>query len=292
MRQRFSTDVSMILVEGDHLYSKRMAKEGLIAVPEWVRFKMDISRPMQEIVENWKKRGGQENLRKIRKHRFTCKETQNPDRLHEFYHHMYLPHLRQRIGNLAHIASLGHMRGLLENGTLLLLKNQAVDLAGMLISARGATPRASFIAVRHANPEYLRQSAMSALYYHGMIWAQSQGYRLMDFGHCRPIMSDGLFRYKRRWGMRVEKSDEKHRMLYLWCNKVDLPLTTFAGANPLVCEHEGKLKGLFFHRPEDPPSADSMIRMAEKYSIPGLHGFHFVALKSDSPEMSPDITST
>lgn len=264
----------------------------MIAVPEWVRFKMDISRPLQEIVENWKHKGGEENLRKIRKYHFTCEETQDFDKLHEFYHYMYLPHLQQRLGNMAHVASLGYMRGLLENGTLLLLNNRIVDLAGMLINVRGSTPRAAFIAVRHADPEYLRQGAMSALYYHGIAWAQSKGYRQMDFGHCRPVMSDGLFRYKRKWGMHVEKSDEKYRMLYLWCGKLSWALQQCFEATPLVCEHQGKLEGLIFYRADRPPTADRIAELTEKYRMPGLQSLHFVAAGSPSSAILQRMTSS
>ena len=40
-----------------------------------------------------------------------------------------------------------------------------------------------------------------------MSYAREQNVHLADFGGVRPFFNDGLFRYKRKWGMTVQRDD-------------------------------------------------------------------------------------
>lgn len=268
----------MMVIEGDRCFSESMQKRGMLAVPEWVRFKLDISRSLDEILEGWTKRAGKDNLRKIKKHGFVCETAHNFQQLSEFYHQMYLPFIKSRYGSLALISTVGHMKGLLEQGTLLLLRNQSDYIAGNLIYEGTPYPRAAFLAVKDGSTQYLRQGALSALYYHSIIWAKAKGYTLFDFGHCRSILSDGLFRYKRRWGMYIEKSGEKNRMLYLSLKNLTPEMSDFFAANPLVCECGRRLYGLIFCRSADELTPIHLERLRNKYFIRGLEGLKIIML--------------
>ena len=80
-------------------------------------------------------------------------------------------------------------------------------------------------------------------------------------------------------------------MLYLWCGILGSAGQKCLEATPLVCEHQGKLQGLIFYRSDHVPTADSIIKLTEKYHIPGLQGFRLVALGPQSPDILRKMTN-
>ncbi|MBE0699483.1 MAG: hypothetical protein IH586_21380 [Anaerolineaceae bacterium] len=51
------------------------------------------------------------------------------------------------------------------------------------------------------NMEWYEKGANSALYYYSLQWFHQNGFKIYDAGNCRPFVTDGLYEYKRRWGL-------------------------------------------------------------------------------------------
>jgi hypothetical protein len=66
----------------------------------------------------------------------------------------------------------------------------------------------------------------------------------VDFGHTRPFLDDGLLRHKARWGMRIGRSANKHRNLYLGLCRVEPELRRLFARTPLLWDDRGRLRGL------------------------------------------------
>ena len=49
------SQVNAVMIEADRCFSRFLSHRGFVAIPEWVLFTMDISMPMEEIFERWKK---------------------------------------------------------------------------------------------------------------------------------------------------------------------------------------------------------------------------------------------
>lgn len=272
--------VNSVMIEADRCFSALLSQRGFIAIPEWVLFTMDISMPVEKIIGAWKERE-EENLRKIRQYQYVWEVVCDRERLHFFYHKMYLPYIVPRFGKLALLASLGYMEHLLQKGELLLVKRGAEYVSGLLISTATSIPMLAFMGVKDGRTDYVKQGALSALYYYTILWAKERGYTGLDFGHCRPILNDGLFLYKKRWGMQIQRSNRKHRTLYISINnnRPNRYLEQFFINNPLVCDDRGKFKGLLFLRSKDKDRRQEIEALKKKYFIPGLDGFKVVFLK-------------
>jgi hypothetical protein len=235
--------------------------------------------PVEEIISRWKKRE-EENLRKIKKYQYICEVGSDREKLHFFYHKMYLPYIVPRYGKFTLLASFGYMDNLLQKGELLLIKRENEYISGVLITTGTSPPFVAFLGVKDGRKDLVKLGAISALYYYSILWAKERGYTQLDFGHCRPFLNDGVLLYKKRWGMRINRSQSKHRMLYLSINRLNPYLRKFFINNPLVYEDHGQLKGLLFLQRNDLPTEKESEDLKRKYFISGLKGFTVIPIES------------
>jgi hypothetical protein len=73
-----------------------------------------------------------------------------------------------------------------------------------------------------------------------------------------------------RWGMQIQRSNRKHRTLYISINnnRPNRYLEQFFINNPLVCDDRGKFKGLLFLRSKDKDRRREIEALKRKYFIP------------------------
>ena len=162
-------------------------------------------------------------------------------------------------------------------------KRETEYVSGILISTATSIPMVAFLGVKDGRKDYVVKGAISALYYYTILWAKERGYTKLDFGHCRPILNDGLFLFKKRLGMRIHRSPRKHRALYISVDKLKPYhpyLEQFFINNPLVYEDKGQLKGALFVPGNDQSIRQEVKNLKRKYSISGLKGFKVTPLDS------------
>lgn len=140
------SQVNTILIEADRCFSRFLSQRGFVAIPEWILFTMDISKPAEEILERWKKRE-RENVRKVRKHHYVYEAVCDHEKLHFFYHRMFLPYIISRFGKSA-LVSFGYMENLMQRGVLLLIKRETEYVSGILISTATSIPMVAFLGVK------------------------------------------------------------------------------------------------------------------------------------------------
>jgi len=271
------SDVHATLIEADQCFSRFLSKRGFFAIPDWILFTIDISKPLEEILRILNKTQTN-NFRKIRKYQYTFEMVQDKEKLHFFYHKMYIPHIKERFGRLTHLTSLGAMEAILKRGELLLVKRESEYISGALIYTATLPPILSYLGVKDGRRDYVQQGAIAAIYYFIILWGKERGYSKLDFGHCRAMLNDGVFRHKKRWGMRVQKSPRKFRNLYLSIHKSNSILNQFLIENPLVYNDRGQLKGLLFFQNNVQFTGGDIEAIKKRNSMPGLEGFEVVFL--------------
>lgn len=284
-----NSQVNAIFIEADRCFSRFLSSRGFVAVPEWVLFTMDISMTAEEIIRRWKRRA-KRNLRLIKRYKYEYEVNCDRKKLYFFYHNMFLPYIGERFRNLCLLASFGYMENLLQNGVLLLVKRGNEFVSGVLIATTTSIPIVAFLGVKDGREDYVKQGAISALYYYTILWAKERGFTEMDFGHCRPILNDGILLYKRRLGMGIHRSSRKHRILYISIVKLNSYLEQFLIDNPLIYDDQGKLKGLVFFQERDQPTLQEIEDLKRKYYIPGLEGFTVVS--NDKGKITKGYIST
>jgi hypothetical protein len=266
--------VDVTLIEADQCFSRFFSRRGFFVVPEWVLFTMDISVPIEKIRRQNK--SSKSDFRNIWKYQYEYEIWFDKEKLHFFYHTMYLPYISSRYGKLIVLTSLNQMEDLLQKGELLLVKRGSEYVSGMLIYKASPAPIVSYLGVKDGRIDLVKQGALSALYYYVIVWAKGKGYTKLDFGHSRPILNDGVFLYKKKLGMGIQRSPRSHRTLYLSINRFNSYLEQFFADNPLVHEDRGELKGLLFVQRDDQSTRQAVEVLKRKYSIPGLEDFTVV----------------
>ena len=244
------SEVNVTLIEADRCFSPFFARQGFFAIPEWVLFTMDISIPIEKVIRLCE--SNRNNFRRMGKYSYEYEVCFDKGKLHLFYHTMYLPYICSRHGKLTVLTTLNQMEDILQRGELLLVKRGGEYVAGQLIYKASPVPIVSYLGVKDGNFDLVKQGAVFALYYYTILWAKEKGYTKLDFGHCRPFLSDGVFLFKKRLGMKIQRSPRYHRMLYLSINRLNPCLEQFFTNNPLVHDDMGVLKGLLFVQKDDP----------------------------------------
>ena len=268
------------LIEADRCFGRLLARQGFVAIPEWILFKLDISASWTEIERNWHRRI-YTNLRKVYKYEYHYDTTTDLDQLRYFYDRMYQPYISLRYGKNAADVSFSYMQNMLERGVLLFVHCNGEAIAGFLIwTVQRKEPMVAFMGIKDADPLLLKRGASSALYYYCVHWAKEQGYLSLDFGHTRPFLEDGLLMWKKRWGMQIQRSDRKYRSLYLLLRNRNAEFERFLVENPLVCEERGQVRALVCLASQEKSTEFRNLPKDNNYFVQGLQGARILPLGS------------
>lgn len=235
-------DCSLVFIDADEVFYRHLARHQIIALPTWAWFVLDLAQPMDRtwiIKKNKDLRG---NLIKMRRYGYQFEVTRDPAQLEYFYYKMYVPYQAARHKKQWIKIGFQEMKRMFHKGLLFMVKRGGKRLAGNLAVLRGNSVWYYINGVREGKLRYLNEAALTATYYFAILWAKDNGYRWMDFGHCRPFLSDGLWNYKKKWGMEVRRSDRIKSVLGMRVCKVNRAVEEFMSKNPFVFMKNGKLK--------------------------------------------------
>ncbi len=190
----FETD--LVVAEVHRWMAQRFRRAGWLIVPSSVRWHGDLAsvpppEPSRSLLAN---------LAKIRKHGFSLVQATGPDDWAEFYGTMVEPQARARHGSTAWLPSPAFRRQLAQRGTLHLVVDNGVRVAGACTIPHGDMLWFPLLGVRKGDPQLLQRGASVAALALPLEWARNQNYRRVDLGRTGPFVNDGLQQYKRNWG--------------------------------------------------------------------------------------------
>lgn len=189
-------EADMIVAEVHRWMAPRFRRAGWVTVPSSVRWHGNVGTvPPQE-----PSRSLLANLAKIRRHGFSLVQATEPGDWAEFYETMVEPQARARHGANLWLPSPVFRRKLAERGTLHLVVENGVRVAGACTIPNGDTAWFPLIGVRDGDPELLQRGAGVAALALPLEWARKQNFRRFDLGRTGPFLNDGLQQYKRKWG--------------------------------------------------------------------------------------------
>lgn len=263
-------ETDLIFIGIDKFFSRFLSRQGFTIIPQWLLFIFDLSKPLPKVWKLSQNKSLREDLRIIRKHKYSYEMTCDPAKFEYFYHQMHLPYIAGRFGKSMIPSGFRGIRRIFEKGQLLLVKRGNEYLSGNLIYTHNKRAFAACTGVREGNIEYVKQGALSACYYFSILWAKERGYKWFDFGHCRPFLNDGVFRYKKKWCMEIKRS-ERHRAVFgmKTCNLQQGALDALAN-NPFIFIDQDKLKALILAKQEHPLTLGEVQSLFKTYYIPGV----------------------
>jgi hypothetical protein len=260
----------LILVNTNGFFLQFLIRLGFTIVPEWVLFLLDLSKPIHEIWKLSKNKNLSETLRRIRKYNYSSEMTQDPAKFEYFYHQMYLPYVTSRFKELSVLTGFRDMERIFRKGHLLLVKRGNDYVSGNVIKRDGDTVFAPYSGITEGKMEYLKTGALTALYYFTIVSAKEMGCKWLDFGHCRSFLKDGVFNYKKQWGMMIRMSTRLSTILGMRVCNFSQAVRNFLEKNPFIFVDQEKLKGMILIEQNHPLTLEEAQSLVKAYSITGL----------------------
>lgn len=187
-------DSSMAVVEGNILHALLFMRKSDFRVPVWLESETDL--PFGP------NRAAAQDLKRVEKSKLEYTITTAPDELSDFYHNMYLPTTTTRHQDRALLMDFDGMMEQVRQGAckLLLVNKGGLSVSGVLLVTNEKIPRLWSNGIRDGNLEYWRDGAIAATYLFAGQYLNSAGHRKMHLGRTRSFLSDGLLKYKMKWG--------------------------------------------------------------------------------------------
>jgi len=164
-------------------------------LPMWLR----TDRPLDKILVGGPRgrASAKDEARRALKLDLTVRISRERVDLEHFRRDLYEPYVRSRFGDLCQVIPEHTFRHALRQGWLLVLEQGSRPVAGQVIERWGRDLRliAFGVAVNGAPGP-----ALSACYYNAILFAVARKFPRLSLGSVRPLLSDGVLRYKRKWG--------------------------------------------------------------------------------------------
>ena len=204
----------LVVCDLNRLFTWRFAGASCVRMFPWMRAVLDVSAPIGTIIDRFTNSRRRE-LARVEKLDFAYGESRDPAEFDRFYREMHLPFIAERFGERARLRPMADQRRFfLERGELLWVKHQDSPVAAVLGTRRRYSK--TFCALRlglDTDREHLvRRDAITAMYWHIINWSRARHLHFVDFGRAPARLSDGLFLYKHRWGIRFERDRTFHTM--------------------------------------------------------------------------------
>jgi hypothetical protein len=261
----------------------------VIEVPSWLRQEVHLRADRQLLFADAHRSVRGEQMRKIRKNGLSRRISRDPSAIHEFYVDMYVPYIRRRFGDGAIIAPEGRVMKHARSGALLQILCGTEVVAGTVLQRRDNMVRSLWMGMRHADGS--RPSGVtSAIYYHTISYAFDEHFRRVDFCGSRPLLSDGVYDTKRRWGAAVY-DDFSLESLLIMPNNLNTGVQAFLRACPWIARQGDSLIGKVL-LDDRTHSLDDLRRIGQRIGSEGLDAVHLYSNGYQRGEIGHDIGST
>jgi hypothetical protein len=184
-----------------HRFARRRARAlGFLTVPAWVQTTLDTSRTPEAIAEGTRSgRSSRKNdIRRTKKAGFSAVLASGAAEVHHFFDEWCLPFTRTRFGAGAITMGRHWIRQVARICDVMWIEQAGARVGGALLEPRGRELRNLAFGVR--DPAVVRDGVLSACYWLMIEHAVREGYRALQLGSSRPVLSDGVLRHKLKWG--------------------------------------------------------------------------------------------
>jgi hypothetical protein len=280
--QRFVSQECLVICDVNRLVKWRFQRIHCIRVLPWLRSYLDVSSPVESIIKRMTKHR-RRNVSKVKKQDFEYGVSHDPADLDLFYHKMYIPYINKRYDDRAIIHLYEEQREVFEKrGQLLCVKYQGALIAACLGTLRryDKTFSALLLGVDQEHVHAVKQDVIMALYWHVISWAHANHLHIVDFGRTRARLTDGVFEFKRRWGMQFKRDITTYTMWTLIGKNLPLALIRHLNELALIAEVDKEYRCVVFSCGETSLSDKELAQREKSAAHAGLDGLLEVGPKS------------
>ena len=232
-------------------------------VPDWIEGETDLAAFL--LAPPHPSRA--DDLRRVRRHGLTPRVVHRPNDIREFYERMHVPFVGRQHGPLAETMPLKEMTRRFRDADLLLVEHDDGSIAGGGIDFSGTTPRLFGLGVREPIGRHMAMGAVAAVYEFCFEHLAARACPRLGLGYTRPLLDDGVLRYKRKWGQRICRAYDQKTLLRVLRHgpAVDAFLTN----TPFIHVTPTGLRGAVFTATVDVPDTRPAT-LVRRWKIDGL----------------------
>jgi hypothetical protein len=177
------------------------AVAGGARVPSWLPLWLATDRPLEDVIagERSGRAARKNDVRRVQRLGLTVRVATDAADWEAFRRDLYEPYVEERFGELRVALPRHAFQQARRNGWLLLAEQDGRALGGALVERWGRHPRVLVFGVA-TRTEIPTGVLLEACYYHAIRFAVERGFERLSLGTCRPVLTDGVLRYKRKWG--------------------------------------------------------------------------------------------
>jgi hypothetical protein len=241
-----SFGAELVWISARKQFMRKFENSGCFVLPI-VTFSLDLSRS----IDDMKRRMSRRRRRDIEKlaargYSYTVSRRSAKD-FDLFYRKMYVPYVSIKFREAASIMTyLKSWSFYSRNGGIIFVKSGRKPESGILFQTKGKELNAVLMGICNYSPTLAnaRVAGQAALLFL-IKWAKAQGFRKLNYGGTTPFLKDGIYIYKKEWGMAVENGFDN----YYYALGINCPnerTLSFLQQNPFIFLDKGALKALVF----------------------------------------------
>lgn len=217
-------------------------KQGALVSPRWVKQKIVIADKWVDLLANLRRKTRREAQRSIRKYNLNARVVRDADSDRFFYHQLYKPYIRRRYGTQAMLVDEQRFLKECASGRLIQVMQNDKVLGTVLVHISGKQLTIAWMGIDKNVEDSQLKGVTDALDLYSLMFAYTQGCDVMDMGGSRPLIKDGVLRYKKKWGSAVSQGlIPKGSIFYIPC-RITQPVKSFLENNPMILNEGKKLR--------------------------------------------------
>ena len=245
--QLSQSEADLVVIGANRLLMRLFEDKKFYLVPRWIRLFLPIcSEPSVMFcnpdLDRQTRKYFRQLQRRIADGGFKCEITKDPDWCEMFYSNMYRPFAYQRHGQMAVIHSSETIKRRFQNGVGIAVSRNSQIVGGMVVVPQGQTLHVPHVGMVEGNVTAAREGAAAALDWYAVNYAYSIGCNLVNFGHTRAFLSDGVLRYKLTWGMQPVDDDDDVAVFAITSPGFTEPARQFFNTHPFFHLKDGQLR--------------------------------------------------
>lgn len=200
MRRRGLATADLVLSPINPLSKALLAKYGWLVVPKYVTCTIDLTRPIEQLIDRAIVRDVERVQRRMNFRIDTLREDAAFD---EFYDDMLVPTVRKRHEENAFLSSREDLREVFRRGYLrAAYQGDQWIAAELVVQGTAKSLRTANIGWRGGSEEILKSRVVSVLMHDLIVWAKKEGFEELDSGSTYPFVNNGILDFKIKWGAR------------------------------------------------------------------------------------------
>ena len=217
-------------------------KQGALILPRWLKQKVVISDKWEDVLAKLRRKTRREALRSIRKHNLKARVVRDAVSDSYFYHQLYKPYIHRRYGVQAMVIDEQRFLRECASGQLVQVLQDDKILGVVLVHISGKQLTIAWMGIDKDVAGQQLNGVTDALDLYSLMFAYTQGCDVMDMGGSRPLINDGVLRYKKKWGSAVSQGlIPKGCIFYVPC-RMNRPVESFLENNPMILSEGKKLR--------------------------------------------------